>query len=51
MLAGYSGFEFAGETYSNSYHTNAAYNLEEGCAICHMAVGRKKPSWWSYNVA
>ena len=38
MLAGYSGFEFQGESYSNSYHTNAATILEDGCATCHMAT-------------
>jgi len=37
MLAGAGGFEFAGETYSNSYHTNATTILEQGCEVCHMA--------------
>jgi hypothetical protein len=37
MLAGQSGFEFQGQTYSNSYHTNAAIILADGCATCHMA--------------
>jgi hypothetical protein len=37
MLAGQSGFEFEGQTYSNSYHTSAATILEEGCSTCHMA--------------
>ena len=29
MLAGTGGFEFAGETYSNSYHTNATLFLNK----------------------
>ena len=37
MLAGTGGFEFAGEAYSNSYHTNATLILEQGCEVCHMA--------------
>jgi hypothetical protein len=37
MLAGTGGFEFAGETYSNSYHTTAALIQQEGCKVCHMA--------------
>lgn len=44
MLAGYSGFEFAGETYTNSYHTNATLILEEGCGICHMALEPRNPA-------
>ena len=37
MLAGTGGFEFAGETYNDSYHTSASLIKEEGCKVCHMA--------------
>lgn len=37
MLAGTGGFQFAGQTYNNSYHTNAALILQDGCKACHMA--------------
>lgn len=37
MLAGEGGFEFAGETYNNSFHTSSDIIKDEGCVICHMA--------------
>ena len=54
MLAGMNGFEFAGETYTNSYHTSAATILEEGCPTCHMAQEERNPAgghtmWLEYD--
>jgi hypothetical protein len=43
MLAGFNGFEFAGETYNNSFHTNSDVIKEEGCVICHMALEPRNP--------
>lgn len=37
MLAGTGGFEFQGESYTNSFHTNSDIIKDEGCVICHMA--------------
>ena len=44
MLAGTNGFEFAGYSYSNSYHTNSAEIKAEGCSICHMALEERNPA-------
>ncbi len=44
MLSGNNGFEFEGYTYSNSYHTNAAAILEDGCQLCHMAEAPRNPA-------
>jgi hypothetical protein len=44
MLAGFNGFEFQGETYTNSYHTTAATIEEEGCIVCHMALETRNPA-------
>lgn len=54
MLAGYSGFEFEGQSYTNSYHTTAATILEEGCPTCHMAVEERNAAgghtmWLEYE--
>jgi|WetSurMetagenome_2_1015567.scaffolds.fasta_scaffold24870_2 hypothetical protein len=54
MLAGQNGFEFEGYTYSNSYHTNAAAILDQGCAMCHMAEAERNPAgghtmWLEYE--
>ncbi len=42
-LLGFGGFEFAGYTYSNSYHTTAVGSKLIGCEKCHMAtpIGNK----------
>lgn len=44
MLAGWNGFEFAGETYNNSFHTSSTVIKEEGCVICHMALEPRNPA-------
>jgi hypothetical protein len=44
MLAGEGGFEFQGETYSNSSHTDAQAIKDEGCGICHMALEARNPA-------
>jgi hypothetical protein len=54
MLSGNNGFEFEGETYSNSYHTTAAAIQEQGCSICHMAQEERNPAgghtmWLDYE--
>lgn len=35
MLAGYGGYEFAGYSYENSYHSGGT---PDGCVHCHMAA-------------
>jgi len=54
MLAGENGFEFQGQTYTNSYHTTAATIQQEGCPTCHMAEAPRNPAgghtmWLEYE--